>query len=168
MERARTEVTEGLRSGQRRCGSSYTGHLIAIWQSMLMLGLTAYSSRCSSGPAPKGQENLAQGLPWVSRYKRFALKGLEIRTRSGSKIRSRFSPYLVAPSGPIRVWAITQGKPWAILSWPFGPKTRPRVNPGDLLSRPLRATDWKCPNSLGPYGAKHIRGVSGTRTPIDS
>ena len=24
------------------------------------------------GPAPKGQENLAQGLPWVSRNKRFA------------------------------------------------------------------------------------------------
>jgi hypothetical protein len=25
--------------------------------------------------APKGQENLAQGLPWVSQNKRFALKG---------------------------------------------------------------------------------------------
>jgi hypothetical protein len=28
------------------------------------------------GPAPKGQESLAQVLPWVSRYNRFALKGL--------------------------------------------------------------------------------------------
>ena len=26
-------------------------------------------------PKPKGQENLAQGLPWVSRNKRFALNG---------------------------------------------------------------------------------------------
>jgi hypothetical protein len=25
--------------------------------------------------APKGQDILAQGLPWVSRYQRFALKG---------------------------------------------------------------------------------------------
>jgi hypothetical protein len=71
------------------------------------------------GPAPKGQESLAQGLPWVSRYKRFALKGLEMRTRSGAKVRSRFSPYLVAPPGLIRVGGITQGKPWAMLSWPL-------------------------------------------------
>ena len=30
------------------------------------------------GPAPKGQESLAQGLPWVGGNKRFALKGLEV------------------------------------------------------------------------------------------
>jgi hypothetical protein len=42
------------------------------------------------GPAQKGQESLAQGLPWVSRNKRFALKGLELRMRSGSKVWSRF------------------------------------------------------------------------------
>jgi hypothetical protein len=77
------------------------------------------------GPAPKGQESLAQGLPWVSQNKRFALKGLEKRTPSGSKVWSRFSPYLVAPSGLIRVGRFSQGKPWAMLSWP------------------LRATDWK-------------------------
>jgi hypothetical protein len=35
------------------------------------------------GSAPKEQENLAQGLPWVSRNKRFALKGLEMRTPFG-------------------------------------------------------------------------------------
>jgi hypothetical protein len=84
----------------------------------------------ASGPAPKGQESLAQGLPWVSRNNRFALKGLEMRTQSDSKVPSRFSPHLVAPSGLIRVVAITQGEPWAILSWP------------------LRATDWKGPNSF--------------------
>jgi hypothetical protein len=60
------------------------------------------------GLAPKGQEILAQGSPWVSRNKRFALKGLEMRTPSGSKVRSRFSPYLVAPSGLIRV-----GESWS-------------------------------------------------------
>jgi hypothetical protein len=75
------------------------------------------------GSAPKGQESLAQDLPWVSQNKRFALKGLEMRKGSGSKVRSRFSPYLVAPSGLIRLGGITQGKPWAILSWPFGPQS---------------------------------------------
>jgi len=71
------------------------------------------------GPAPKGQESLAQGLPglpWVSGNKRFALKGLE-----GQAIRSRGLELIpgadmVAPSGLIRVGGITQGKP--------------RVNPG--------------------------------------
>jgi hypothetical protein len=36
------------------------------------------------GPASKGQESLAQGLPWVSENKRFALKGLKVHA-----IRSR-------------------------------------------------------------------------------
>src|ERR1700675_2641399 len=85
------------------------------------------------GSAPKGQESLAQGSPWVSQNKRFALKGLETRTRSGSKVR-----YLVAPSGLIRLGGITQGKPWAMLFWP------------------LRATDWKHPNSLETHDAKHL------------
>jgi hypothetical protein len=49
------------------------------------------------GPVPKGQESLAQGLPWVRRNKRFALKGLGLRARS----------------------RITQGKPWAKLFWPL-------------------------------------------------
>jgi hypothetical protein len=80
------------------------------------------------GPAPKGQESLAQGLPWVRRNKRFALKGLEMCTQSGSKARSQFSPYLPAPSGLIPLRELTQGKPWAMLFWP------------------LRATDWKPPN----------------------
>jgi hypothetical protein len=79
----------------------------------------------SEWPALKGQESLAQGLPWVSRNKRFALKGLEERARSGSEFRSRFSPYLVAPSGQIRLGELTQGKPWAMFSWP------------------LRARDWQ-------------------------
>jgi hypothetical protein len=34
----------------------------------------------TEGPAPKRQESLAQGLPWVSGNKRFALKGLGKRS----------------------------------------------------------------------------------------
>jgi hypothetical protein len=60
------------------------------------------------GPAPQGQESLAQGLPWVSRDKSLALKGPEMRKRTGSKARSRFSPYLVAPSGLFRVRGLTR------------------------------------------------------------
>ena len=32
--------------------------------------------------------NTHQGLPWVSRNKRFALKGPEMHPRSGSKVRT--------------------------------------------------------------------------------
>jgi hypothetical protein len=82
------------------------------------------------GPAPTGQERLAQGLPWVSRCRRFALKGREMRPRSGAKVRSRFWPYPVAPSGLIPDLGISQGKPWAMLFWP------------------LRAKEWNRPNCL--------------------
>jgi hypothetical protein len=72
----------------------------------------------SDGPAPKGQESLAQGLPWVSRYKRFALKGLNAHT-----IRFKgLEPMLAVPGGPFRASSgggITQGEPWAMLSWPL-------------------------------------------------
>jgi hypothetical protein len=104
------------------------------------------------GPAPKGQESLTQGLPWVRRNKRFAMKGLEICTRSGSKAWRRFSPYLPAPSGLIPRGELTQGKPWAMLFWP------------------PRATDWKSPNCRAlrrMTGAKHIpdrsSGVAGVQ-----
>ena len=82
------------------------------------------------GLAPKGQESIAQGLPWVSGNKRFALKGLEadaIQSRGSELIPG---PYLVAPSGQIRLGEITQGKPWAGLSYfgRFGPRIgRPRA-----------------------------------------
>jgi len=92
-------------------------------------------------PAPKGQESLAQGLPWVSRNRRFALKGQEVRTGSGSKARSRLSPNLEAPSGLIGRRVTTQGKPWAMLSWP------------------LRATEWERSNFFGPRDTKHIGDV---------
>jgi hypothetical protein len=50
--------------------------------------------------ARSGQNSLAQGLPGLVKNKRFALKlkELETRTRSGSKVPSRLSPYLMAPS----------------------------------------------------------------------
>jgi hypothetical protein len=78
-------------------------------------------------PAPQGKESLAQDLPWVSRNKRFALKGLEMQTRLGSKVRNRCSPL---PGCPFRAYAgvgITQGKPWYLFSAAQnGPKGPPR------------------------------------------
>jgi hypothetical protein len=75
--------------------------------------------------APKAATGLSPGFTLgLVKNKRFALKGLKTRTRSGSKVPSRLSPYLTAPSGLIPVGRTTQGKPWA------------------TLFRLLRATDW--------------------------
>jgi len=51
---------------------------------------------------PEGAKKLSPGVyPGLAENKRFALKlkGLEIRRRSGAKVRSRFSPHLVALQG---------------------------------------------------------------------
>ena|ERR1700722_7144801 len=90
------------------------------------------------GPAPKGQQSLAQGLPWVGGNKRFALKGLEVWSCFPGR-------YLMAPSGLIRVGEITQGKPWAKLFWP------------------LRATDWAASGLW--TGAKHVQGFNPGKHP---
>jgi hypothetical protein len=73
-------------------------------------------------PAPKGQESLSQGLPWVSRNKRFALKGQEMSARSRAKVRSRFSPYPVASSGLIRVGELPRVNPGLCFLGHFGPR----------------------------------------------
>jgi hypothetical protein len=70
-----------------------------------------------SGHGTKGQENLAQGLPWVSDLSREALKGPRYRGAEESPGTRR------APSGLITLKRVSQGKPWATLSWPVGPKT---------------------------------------------
>src|ERR1700730_6243446 len=51
-------------------------------------------------------------------------------TRSGSKVRSRFSQRPVAPSGLIWLGGragITRGKPWAMFSCPFGAELSVRI-----------------------------------------
>ncbi len=69
----------------------------AAWHGVPYLFSVSHTARRAR---PEGARKLrAQGSPWVRRNIRFALKGLEMRTRSGSKVRSRFSPYLVAPQG---------------------------------------------------------------------
>jgi hypothetical protein len=64
-------------------------------------------------------------------------------TRSVSKVPSRLSPYLMAPSGLIRVGRTTQGKPWVnpgLRSFGhFGPRIRNVQTPGHFVSRPFRA-----------------------------
>ena len=76
------------------------------------------------GPAPKGQESLAQGLPWVSGNKRFALKG-------PPAFRDMFleASLAGAPSGPP---ALNQ---------------KPRVNPGLSSSAP----SGQVPSGLGKH-----------------
>jgi hypothetical protein len=69
--------------------------------------------------ARRRQDNLAQGLPWVSQKNVLALKGPETTKSARSPVGNRFSPDLTAPSGLIPVRELTQGKPWAMLSWPL-------------------------------------------------
>src|ERR1700722_3515277 len=88
-------------------------------QESLPRGLYAFSA--SYAYDPKGQGNLAQGLPWVSPKNVFGTEGAprrECHSCGQKKI-------LAVPSGPFRAFSVgnlTQGKPWAKLSWPFGPQ----------------------------------------------
>jgi hypothetical protein len=67
---------------------------------------------------PKGLENLAQGLPG-GRAKVMGPEGAPA-FREGCVGASSAG----ALSGPHAINPKTQGKPWAKLSWPFGPKTQ--------------------------------------------
>jgi hypothetical protein len=111
----------------------------SIWPTLALSGLTPFlhfprvetlyivSVVCwPEGSAPKGQESLAQGSPWVSQIKCFALKlkGLKMRPRSDLKVRSRFTPYLVAPSGLIRFGELPRVNPG------LNPGLYPGLNPG--------------------------------------
>jgi hypothetical protein len=65
------------------------------------------------GPAPKGQDNLAQGLPWVSQQNVLCpegARGIEMCMRFG------WEPILGLPNGPFRAYR--------------GGGSSPRVNPG--------------------------------------
>jgi hypothetical protein len=100
------------------------------------------------GLAPKGQESLAQGLPWVSRKKRFALNGPGKRNvvpawltgevnearLTGEAKRGRFAYLPVGPFRANRWGGITQGKPWAMLSWHFGPQIGDVQTPSGLMT----------------------------------
>jgi hypothetical protein len=66
----------------------------------------------------------AQGLPWVLPIKTcLALKGLQGWEMRMVWIGGQSSPYGNGPFRAHSVGELTQGKPWAKLSWPFGPQT---------------------------------------------
>ena len=75
--------------------------------------------------ARSGQENIAQGLPWVIPPPELALKGAakcgENRFQTLEQDRMRIS----SPFRAKRLFCLTQGKPWAKLSCPFGAVLRP-------------------------------------------
>jgi hypothetical protein len=83
---------------------------------------------------PKGQDNLAQGLPWVGQKKVFSPEVAPGRECQNCRRKTG----IVVPPGPFRAHSVeklTQGKPWAKLSWPFGPQ-RSTLNP-DRVETPL-------------------------------
>jgi hypothetical protein len=55
----------------------------------------------------------------------------------------------VAPSGLLTLGCVSQGKPWAKLSWPVGPKTAPKVS-GNVQTpaQALRAWEASLRSSL--------------------
>ena len=70
--------------------------------------------------ARSGQESIAQGLPWV--VPRHPI-GPEGATRPGENRLRTFEPHRVCSSCPFRakrLFRLTQGKPWAKVSCPFG------------------------------------------------
>jgi len=69
---------------------------------------------------PKGQESIAQGLPWVIAPTRICPEGA---TRYVENRLQTFEPERRRISGPYRakrLSGLTQGKPWAKLSCPYG------------------------------------------------
>jgi hypothetical protein len=97
---------------------------------------------CVASYGPKGQDNLAQGLPWVSQKNVFSPEGAsgrECHSHDRKAILAAwYSPFRANPVGNL-----TQGKPWAKLSWPFGPQRtpgarHPRLNApkGHQIGRP--------------------------------
>jgi hypothetical protein len=70
--------------------------------------------------ARSGQESLAQGLPWVNSPTGVSPEGV---VRCGGNRLQTFEPDRVRISSPFRaqrLFRVTQGKPWAKLSCPFG------------------------------------------------
>jgi hypothetical protein len=93
---------------------------------------------CFRSGARSGQESLAQGSPWVIPLVRI---GPEWATRYGENPLRTFEPDCVRISSPFRakrLFWLTQGKPWAMLSCPFGADPSGRIptlkigfNPGE-------------------------------------
>jgi hypothetical protein len=65
---------------------------------------------------PKGQDNLAQGLPWVTSPTEGALKGPLPQGEDWPPIQTMRISDPAAPSGLNTFLWVTQGKPWAKLS----------------------------------------------------
>jgi hypothetical protein len=70
---------------------------------------------------PKGHDNLAQGLPWVKFPNRMGPEGAVPYGKDWPPIETVRISTPEAPSGLNTSFLVTQGKPWAKLSWPFGP-----------------------------------------------
>jgi hypothetical protein len=111
--------------------------------------------------ARSGQESIAQGLPWETRS--------NVKRPEGAPSFGKVIPERLVSGRPFRASTNkpkTQGKPWAEVSWPFGPP-EPRSTAGKLssLGRPgilaLRKVQPAGPIGAGPpslmNGTKHIR-----------
>jgi hypothetical protein len=95
-------------------------------------------------PGPKGLKSLAQVLPWVFGLTPEALKH-STRCRllmPGGRPLMRPKEHIPKCRWPLQGslrWGVSQGKPWAKLSWPVGPKTRPYPHPSSRVMSKLQS-----------------------------
>jgi hypothetical protein len=109
---------------------------------------------------PTSQESLAQGLPWVLGYKLGALKG-----RLPTRPRGTTSGSAEAPSAS-HVRLLSQGKPWAQFSWPFGPKTG--LYPSRGLEYPNFRLATKCLGGVRKNWLVPTERLNGSRLRFDA
>jgi hypothetical protein len=92
------------------------------------------------GPAPQGLQNSAQGFnPGKPHNNRFALKGREMRlpeglrtNRSNTHFRLVRTFDLTPLQGAPHTVVVSQGKPWAVFSSPFGAQIPSRSSKLDI------------------------------------
>jgi hypothetical protein len=96
--------------------------------------------------ARSGQESIAQGLPWVISPTRISPEGA---TRYGENRFRTLEPDRVRISSPFRakrLFRLTQGKPWAKLSCPFGAGPSGRMTGAKHILYQVR--QWQSGDSL--------------------
>jgi hypothetical protein len=68
---------------------------------------------------PKGQESLAQGLPWVTSPAGLSPEGAGMNVENRLRTSELDRVHISSPFRADRLFCLTQGKPWAMLSWPL-------------------------------------------------
>jgi hypothetical protein len=69
--------------------------------------------------APKGLKSMAQGLPWVNSPNAISPEKASRYGRNWLRTSGLDRGHISSPFRAKHLFRLTQGKPWAMLSWPF-------------------------------------------------